>query len=111
MILEILAFGLIAGLIGSLAGLDGAADVLGTNSPLNTSTISPAAVASGLASLNPLSLILLGLMLLIATPILRVALGIASFARERDWLYVLITSIVFVNLVMAIFVLPSALHL
>jgi len=33
MILEILAFGLIAGLIGSLAGLGGAADVLGTNSP------------------------------------------------------------------------------
>jgi uncharacterized membrane protein len=32
-------------------------------------------------------------MLLIATPVLRVALGIASFARERDWLYVLISAL------------------
>ncbi|MFP3283333.1 MAG: DUF1634 domain-containing protein [Nitrososphaeria archaeon] len=112
-----LRYGVLTSIAFILAGLalllarGGAADVLGTNSPLNTSTISPAAVASGLTSLDPLSVILLGLTLLIATPILRVALGIASFARERDWLYVLITSIVFVNLMIAIFVLPSALHL
>jgi uncharacterized membrane protein len=112
-----LRYGVLTSIAFILAGLalllarGGAADVLGTNSPLNTSTISPAAVASGLTSQDPPSLILLGLMLLIATPILRVALGIASFARERDWLYVLITSIVFVNLMIAIFVLPSALHL
>jgi len=112
-----LRYGVLTSIAFILAGLalllarGGAADVLGANSPLNTSTISPAAVASGLTSLDPLSLILLGLMLLIATPVLRVALGIASFARERDWLYVLITSIVFVNLMIAIFVLPSALHL
>jgi len=112
-----LRYGVLTSIAFILAGLalllarGGAADVLGTNSPLNTSTISPAAVASGLTSLDPLSMILLGLMSLIVTPILRVALGIASFARERDWLYVLITSIVFVNLMIAIFVLPSALHL
>jgi uncharacterized membrane protein len=50
-------------------------------------------------------------MVLIATPVLRVALGIASFAMERDWLYVAITIVVFINLMLAIFVIPALLHL
>lgn len=40
-------------------------------------------------------LIQLGLLLLIATPIARVALSIFAFARQRDGLYVIVTSIVF----------------
>ncbi|MCX5678578.1 MAG: DUF1634 domain-containing protein [Candidatus Omnitrophica bacterium] len=40
-------------------------------------------------------LIQLGLLLLIATPITRVALSIYIFARKRDTLYVIITLIVF----------------
>jgi uncharacterized membrane protein len=50
-------------------------------------------------------------MVLIATPVLRVALGIASFAMEKDWLYVFITTVVFINLMLAIFILPSIMHL
>ena len=40
-------------------------------------------------------LIQLGLLLLIATPIARVALSIFAYARQRDTLYVIVTSIVF----------------
>lgn len=36
-------------------------------------------------------LIQFGLLLLIATPIARVAFSVIGFARQRDWLYVLIT--------------------
>jgi uncharacterized membrane protein len=39
-------------------------------------------------------LIELGLLLLIATPIARVALSAILFARQRDWLYVGITALV-----------------
>jgi uncharacterized membrane protein len=39
-------------------------------------------------------LIQLGLLLLIATPIARVAFSLIAFARQRDWLYVGVTAIV-----------------
>ena len=44
-------------------------------------------------------LIQLGLVLLIFTPIARVAFAIAGFARERDWMYVSISAIVLAVLV------------
>lgn len=39
-------------------------------------------------------LIQLGLLLLIATPVARVAFSVAAFASERDWLYVTTTLVV-----------------
>jgi uncharacterized membrane protein len=44
-------------------------------------------------------LIQLGLLLLIATPVARVALSVIEFARERDWLYVTTTLMVLVTLI------------
>lgn len=55
--------------------------------------IVPQIVGSAI-SLRARSIIQLGLLLLIATPILRVAFSLAGFAMERDRVYVLITSIV-----------------
>lgn len=55
--------------------------------------ILPQIVRSAIA-LRARSIIQLGLLLLIATPILRVAFSLAGFAMERDRVYVLITSIV-----------------
>jgi len=49
-------------------------------------------------------IIQLGLLLLIATPIARVALSIFGFARERDHLYVALTSVVFVILLYSLLV-------
>lgn len=89
----------------------GAGEVLGASSPLNTSAVQIPAVLSRIPALDPLSFIVLGLVVLIATPVLRVVLGIISFARERDRLYVLITSIVLMNLMLAIFLVPMIVHL
>ncbi len=94
----------------ALLARGGAGEVLGANSPLNTSVVRFPAVLSGIPSLNPLSFIALGLVVLIATPVLRVVLGIISFARERDALYVFITSIVLMNIMLAIFLVPRIAH-
>jgi uncharacterized membrane protein len=45
-------------------------------------------------SLHSRGVIQLGLLLLIATPIARVAFSVAGFAAERDWLYVVIALVV-----------------
>ncbi len=46
-------------------------------------------------SLSGRGIIQLGLLLLIGTPIARVVFSIAGFAKQRDWLYVAVTLIVF----------------
>jgi uncharacterized membrane protein len=49
-------------------------------------------------SLRGRGVIQLGLLLLIATPVARVAFAVIAFAMERDWLYVSISAIVLVVL-------------
>ncbi len=51
-------------------------------------------IVSDALSLRGRGLIQLGLLLLIATPIARVAFSVAAFAKQRDRAYVLITIIV-----------------
>jgi uncharacterized membrane protein len=51
-------------------------------------------IVLGAVDLRARSIIQLGILLLIATPILRVAFSLVGFALERDKVYVLITSIV-----------------
>ncbi len=51
-------------------------------------------VAEGLRSWRGQAVIAIGLMVLIATPIMRVAASVVAFAVERDLIYVLITSVV-----------------
>lgn len=48
------------------------------------------------------AIIQLGLVLLIATPVLRVALSLAGFALERDRTYMLVTAIVLAVLVLSL---------
>ena len=45
-------------------------------------------------ALNPAAIIQLGILILIATPVARVAFSVFAFAEERDWLYVIVTLIV-----------------
>ncbi len=59
------------------------------------------AVGSGLAHGDPLAVIALGLLLLLATPVLRVAVSVITFALERDWLYTGITLLVLAILVLS----------
>jgi len=58
-----------------------------------------AAVLRGALHLDAKSVIELGILLLIATPIVRVAFCIVGFARQKDRLYVLISTAVFAILI------------
>jgi len=51
-------------------------------------------ILGGALRLDGRAVIVTGLLLLIATPVLRVAVSIVSFARERDRAFVVITSAV-----------------
>ncbi|HEV8193382.1 MAG TPA: DUF1634 domain-containing protein [Ktedonobacterales bacterium] len=51
-------------------------------------------VVQGVTHGNPLAVISLGLLILLATPTLRVVISIITFAIERDWLYTAITALV-----------------
>lgn len=60
---------------------EGAAEILRT----------PAEVLDGLREGHPSAVVSLGLLILLSTPIIRVAASIIGFALQRDWLYVAIT--------------------
>ena len=62
---------------------------------------------AGLLALQPQSIIALGLLVLIATPILRVAVSIIAFALERDYRFVVITALVLVILILSNFLLGN----
>jgi uncharacterized membrane protein len=61
------------------------------------------AVISGIARADARSVIVLGLLVLLMTPVLRVAVSIVAFAIERDWCYVVITAIVLCVLLLSFF--------
>ncbi|MFP3265317.1 MAG: DUF1634 domain-containing protein [Acidilobus sp.] len=83
-------------------------DLVISRSPVNTSILPVSYInMRSVSSLNGLAFVLIGLIVLMATPVLRVAIGIAQFAYERNWLYTVITIIVFLNLMLAIFVIPA----
>ena len=55
-----------------------------------------------LLALQPLAITQLGLLALVATPVVRVAASILAFAAQRDWLYVAISTVVLVLLVLSL---------
>jgi uncharacterized membrane protein len=58
----------------------------------------------GIMDLNPVSIIQLGTLILLAIPIIRVAISAILFARERDLIYVAVTAFVLVVLLFSIFI-------
>lgn len=58
-------------------------------------------VFSGVLAFKPYALIVLGLLVLIAIPVMRVAVSVLAFMVERDWLYVGITTCVLVVLLIS----------
>lgn len=71
--------------------------------PEGTYPITMNAVISGLSEGKPYAIMTTGLIILIGIPILRVALSILAFCKEKDYLYVKITTSVFVILLISIF--------
>ena len=55
----------------------------------------------GVVALKPYAIIALGLLILIAIPVMRVAVSVVAFIVERDWLYVAITAFVLLVLLMS----------
>jgi uncharacterized membrane protein len=58
-------------------------------------------VIAGLRRFDGQSIVALGLLVLIATPIMRVLVSIVAFLREHDRLYTLITLVVFCLLILS----------
>jgi uncharacterized membrane protein len=67
----------------------------------------PRGVIDGLMQLSGQAVIVVGLLILVATPVLRVAVSIVGFIYERDWTFVAITSVVLGLLILS-FVLGKA---
>lgn len=70
--------------------------VTGTGATFPTS---PADIAHGLLDLQGRAIVMIGLYLLILTPVMRVGVSIIAFAHERDRAFVVITAFVFLMLV------------
>jgi uncharacterized membrane protein len=60
-------------------------------------------ILHGVAALNPECIIMLGLLVLIATPVARVGMCIVGFLFERDHLYTAISTIVLAILLYSLF--------
>ena len=64
-------------------------------------------VLNGLTSAQPAAVTDLGLLLLMITPVVSVAIAVVAFAARRDWLYVAIAGFVFAMLMLG-FAIGSA---
>ncbi len=93
------------------AGYYSVNEITSTASMINSSYFNANTIIEGIVTMNPLAIMFLGLVVLIATPVLRVALGLAQFIKEKDYIYSIITAIVLFNLIFAIFILPKIMHL
>lgn len=62
----------------------------------------PRSVLDGLTTSRGQAIVMVGLGVLIATPIMRVGISIAAFVRERDWTFTAITAVVFALLVLSL---------
>lgn len=70
--------------------------------PEGTYPISMNDIMSGLLVGKPYAIMTAGLLILMGIPVLRVALSIFAFFKEKDYLYVKITTGVFVILIISI---------
>jgi len=63
---------------------------------------SPVEILKGLAAFKSYAIIMTGLLILILTPVFRVGISIITFIKEKDYLYVAITSVVFIILIISL---------
>ncbi|MDG6902966.1 MAG: DUF1634 domain-containing protein [Nitrososphaerota archaeon] len=76
------------------------------NVPHGNFDVSFSGIVSGLAAANPISIIEVGVILLIATPVSRVLISVLLFDAEGDRQYVLITGVVLALLLFSMLVTP-----
>ncbi|WP_069806639.1 TSUP family transporter [Vulcanisaeta thermophila] len=80
--------------------------IIDPNGHVDTSSITILKVVTGVIRLDGLSLMLMGLLVLIAIPVIMVSLNLVRFALEKDLLYTVLALITLTNLLLALFVLP-----
>src|SRR5487761_259756 len=90
----------------SSVGITSYIQYFSNRTPHGNFSVSLSSIASGLVSLNPFSIIELGLLILLATPVSRVFLSIILFELEGDRKYVYITVAVFLILLFSMIVTP-----
>ena len=71
---------------------------VGGGGPVPHNSLPPRDLLPDIESLTPTGLMGLGVLLLILTPLARVLLSLAAFAKEGDRTYVLVTAVVLANL-------------
>lgn len=106
----LLILGFVLLVVSGKSGYYSINEIASTASMVNSSYFNANTIITGTITLNPVAIMFLGLVVLIATPVLRVALGLAQFIKEKDYIYSIITAIVLFNLLFAIFILPSLIH-
>jgi uncharacterized membrane protein len=79
--------------------------LIGATHVTTASTANFSGLPARLAALEPLAITQLGLLTLLATPVVRVAASVVGFALERDRLYMTITLAVLLILLTSIFLL------
>ena len=65
-------------------------------------TVHPGEIAHGVVSSDPIAIIQLGVLALVLTPMMRVAMTVVLFVAQREWLFVAITATVLVILVLGL---------
>lgn len=94
---------LAAGLLGSLlVGWEGS--LVGAP-PSTAAATDPGALVADVLALRPIGLARAGLVVLVATPVVRVAASVVAFSLEGDRLYATITLVVLAILLGSLFVL------
>lgn len=96
---RMLILGLVLSIICLFAGLALSAV---SHHPLPSKVSGFRQVFDGLRKASPASFLDLGILLLIATPVLRVFGSLVEFAAKRDWRYVFVTSVVLTILAISV---------
>jgi uncharacterized membrane protein len=93
---------LLAGIAVSVALLAAGVALVLARGEVPRGVVTFSALPAGLAALDPAAYLSLGVMVLIATPFVRVAGSLVAFARDRDLRYVLLTAFVLVVMCLSV---------
>lgn len=101
---HVLRIGVITAAIVIIFGLVLALITGKTGYPTDSFPTTFTTIFQGVVAFKPFAITMLGLFLLILTPVLRVVVSIYAFAKENDQMYVWITTLVLVILVFAMWI-------
>lgn len=98
---KVIKYGVLASAAITLIGLvmflvTGNSGYPGSYYPTNLS-----AIFQGMVAFKPYAIMMLGLFLLILTPVMRVGVSIILFLKEKDYTFVRITTLVFIILIIS----------